>query len=219
MHSLAHRRYGNRIGDRVGCLVLSRISPIRGDSNRILGEFDCSCGGSAVLPLGRVLNGGSHTHCGCKTDHGTNRQHGMRCSPEYSSWQAAKRRCLSEGDKDFHRYGAVGVTFWPEWAVSFDAFYAHIGPRPKGTTLDRIDTTKGYQPGNVRWATTIQQARNRRSSFVWFVKGRKFQSAQAAADHFGVSEHTVWRWVRGQFDKRRNKFTPPREDCYANPRY
>lgn len=32
---------------------------------------------------------------------------------------------------------------------------------PAGTTLDRIKGRKGYEPGNVLWATPIEQARNR----------------------------------------------------------
>ena len=50
----------------------------------------------------------------------------------------------------------------PEWAKSFMAFFSHIGPKPSpGLTLDRIDNEKGYEPGNVRWATREQQTRNR----------------------------------------------------------
>lgn len=42
---------------------------------------------------------------------------------------------------------------------------ADVGKRPPGTTLDRIDNNKGYEPGNVRWTTRLVQSRNRRN--VW----------------------------------------------------
>lgn len=49
-----------------------------------------------------------------------------------------------------------------EWIDDFRAFLAHIGPAPDPRlSLDRIDNNRGYEPGNVRWATASEQARNR----------------------------------------------------------
>lgn len=213
------RKYSARCGERVGGLVFQGVAAERGDRGRLLGLFLCDCGAIATYPLSRVLNGKFKSHCGCKTDHGTHRKHGMRDSPEYSSWQAMKSRCLNPNDKDYSRWGGAGVTVSPAWAQSFEEFFAHIGPRPAGTTLDRIDTMRGYEIGNVRWATPRQQQRNRTTAYRWYIKGHEFETHTEAAQHFGVSEHTVWRWVNGQHDNRRNSFTPPREDCYATPRY
>jgi hypothetical protein len=51
-----------------------------------------------------------------------------------------------------------------EWIESFDLFLAHIGPKPDPRmSLDRIDNSKGYEPGNVRWATWPEQLKNRRN--------------------------------------------------------
>jgi hypothetical protein len=142
-------------------------------------------------------------------------KHGMRNSREYSTWNAMLNRCCNPRAKDYPKYGAKGIAVCPEWRQSFEVFFSHIGPRPPGTTIDRIDNTKGYEPGNVRWATPRQQARNRTTSRRWNIKGIVFESAQAAADHFGVSDQTIHRWVNGSFDPRRGTGYPKREDCHA----
>ena len=69
-----------------------------------------------------------------------------------------KTRVLNPRTPGFKRYGKL--TIYPKWIESFETFLKHMGPRPKGKTLDRIDTRKGYVPGNVRWATLKQQQRN-----------------------------------------------------------
>lgn len=142
--------------------------------------------------------------------------HGMRYSPEYSTWNAMLNRCHNPRAKDYPRYGAVGIKVCRKWRRSFSAFYIDMGPRPKGTTIDRIDSSKGYRPRNTRWATPKQQAQNRTTSRSWSIKGLMFKSAQDAADHFGVSDNTIHRWTKGSFDSRRGTGYPKREDCHVN---
>jgi hypothetical protein len=82
---------------------------------------------------------------------------------EYWAWQNAKARCFNPKMKSYKNYGERGITMAPEWVNDFPAFLAHIGPRPGlGYTLDRIDNERGYEPGNVRWATHSEQNRNKR---------------------------------------------------------
>lgn len=66
--------------------------------------------------------------------------------------------------KDWWLYGGRGILVCAAWQGEggFQRFLARVGPRPEGTTLDRIDTNGHYEPGNVRWATLSQQNGNRR---------------------------------------------------------
>jgi hypothetical protein len=81
-------------------------------------------------------------------------------TPTYRSWEGMKRRCLSPKATNYHLYGAKGVTVCERW-LTFDNFLADMGVRPSGLTLDRIDGSKGYEPGNCRWATRLSQNQNR----------------------------------------------------------
>lgn len=88
------------------------------------------------------------------------RNHGFSRTPLYYVWQAMIQRCHDPSNKSYPRYGGKGIQVCPEWRESFVAFMEYIGPRPDGLTLDRIDSKGNYEPGNVRWATYKQQARN-----------------------------------------------------------
>jgi len=87
-------------------------------------------------------------------------RHGMYRTPTYRSWDGMKQRCLNPKATGYARYGGAGVTVCDRW-LSFENFLADMGARPEGTTLDRINPTLGYEPGNCRWATRSEQNRNR----------------------------------------------------------
>jgi hypothetical protein len=86
---------------------------------------------------------------------------------EYGAWKNARLRCHNPEHPDFADYGGRGILMCVEWRekkVGFHRFIEHIGRKPSPElTLDRIDNSKGYQPGNVRWADRSTQAANQRA--------------------------------------------------------
>jgi hypothetical protein len=62
-----------------------------------------------------------------------------------------------------------------EWRDSFEAFFADMGYRPPGLTLERVDNERGYTPDNCIWATPKAQANNRRPARRPFTEIRATQ--------------------------------------------
>jgi hypothetical protein len=75
----------------------------------------------------------------------------------------AKQRCQNANNAGWANYGARGIEFRFR-SVAHAAAYVleHLGPPPEGRSLDRIDNEGHYEPGNLRWATRQEQARNKR---------------------------------------------------------
>src|SRR6478736_1916805 len=80
-------------------------------------------------------------------------------SRTYWSWISMLNRCRCATSTSYPLYGARGIKVCERWE-SFDSFLADMGERPDGTSLDRVNPDGNYEPGNCRWATSKQQARN-----------------------------------------------------------
>lgn len=126
--------------------------------------YKCSCGTVRQLPCDSV-NSGKSKSCGCQKTKETFSYDGFKSyHPLRNTHAQLKRRCLDPSHHAYHRYGGKGITLHEEW-LDFSAFASYIdkelGPRPAGHSLDRIRGYLGYVPGNVRWATNLEQSRNR----------------------------------------------------------
>jgi hypothetical protein len=86
-----------------------------------------------------------------------------RASKEYTAWANIVRRCEDNDSPNFKYYGGRGISVCRDWRASFDRFIRDVGPAPsREHWIGRIDNDGNYEPGNVRWETSGQQAQNRR---------------------------------------------------------
>lgn len=123
-------------------------------------------------------------------------KHGMSGSRTYNTWAGMLQRCTNPKATKYPDYGAAGITVCPEW-FSFQAFFADMGERPEGKTLDRIDGAKGYSADNCRWATPPEQSENLKTVKSFMFDGR-LTSLPALSRETGLKKKTLeYRITRG----------------------
>jgi hypothetical protein len=102
-------------------------------------------------------------------------------------------RCRNAKHPKAARYVGRGIRVCDRWLGhdGFLAFLADVGRRPSPKhSLDRIDNNGHYEPGNVRWATKIEQARNTSANNLVTAFGETLTQA-AWAERFGLDWHTI----------------------------
>lgn len=126
------------------------------------------------------------------------RSHGVADTKTWTSWASMLNRCTNERTPAYARYGARGITVCDRWRNSFEAFLEDMGERPDGTTLDRYPDKNGnYEPGNCRWATAIEQQRNRNSNVFVTYNGATKCLAEWATQYGLRADAISWRLKRG----------------------
>lgn len=131
---------------------------------------ECSCGQTLTIPEWYLTRPtGPKRHCGCKVVKTSK----TLFNREYRIWCMMHQRCLFPTHVAYHLYGGRGIKIHPDFLSKdyggnpddggFDRFLKEVGAAPSlGHSIDRIDNFKGYEPGNLRWATSKEQAANKR---------------------------------------------------------
>lgn len=173
-----------------------------------MGKFRCKCGAEFVTRRCDVRSG-HVVSCGCvKVDAireigRANLRHGHclsgQSSPTYKSWQGMIDRCQNPKSKDYLRYGSRGISVCERW-MSFENFLTDMGNRPLGKTIDRVDNDGNYEPGNCRWATRLEQARNQRTNKRFEFCGRMLTTGEIleASNSSVLAQTFLWRIRRGK---------------------
>lgn len=159
----------------------------------------CSCGNITIVAGGNLSCKAKHPtrSCGCvvidgirkrSITHGDRR--GRKATPEYTAYAGAKGRCNRPSSPNYHQYGGRGIQFLFH---SFDQFLAIVGRKPSPRhSLDRFPNKNGnYEPGNVRWATALEQTRNKRNTLMITAHG-KSQSTQEWHSETGINQNRLW---------------------------
>jgi hypothetical protein len=180
------------VGNRYGRLLIVRFSHMNKWNQRVY-LCRCDCGTEKAIH-GRRLVIGNARSCGCLSKEVRTR-HGKRDSTEYRIWTLMWQRCTNKKLDAYKWYGARGISVCERWR-KFENFLADMGERPPGMTLDRFPNKDGhYEPGNCRWATATEQARNRSSARLTFDSALQIASEMLAggspteiAKRFGCSK-------------------------------
>ena len=117
-------------------------------------------------------------------------KHGMTGTRIYNIWINMLDRCKNKRPN----YGERGIVVCDRWK-SFETFYADMGDPPtKRHSIDRIDVNGNYEPGNCRWATRIEQARNTTRNTILELDGEKYTIAKWA-EITGIKPATICKRI------------------------
>lgn len=177
----------DRVGEKHGRWTIKSHLP----RSKVLVE--CECGTVKTIALGSITSKRSLS-CGCLRGEQLAAKLKMPDALEphlvnapsnslYSIWLGIKTRCYNEKHPSYQAYGKRGILMHEEWIKDFRAFASYLGPRPKPEkdfSVDRIDPKKGYEPGNIRWASRVTQAENRNNNPFVIYEGSEIRLRELA---------------------------------------
>jgi hypothetical protein len=179
------------VGQKYGRLTVIEMA---GHNKHKQRQWRCVCDcGTSVEKSGSDIRSGNTLSCGCLHKEllsAASKTHGMSKMPIWSIHRAMMDRCYLTTSHAYNCYGGRGITVCERWQT-FENFFADMGNKPTGMSLEREDNNGGYNPENVQWATAKDQANNRRSSRWIEFRGETKTLAQWC-EVLGLKVGTVW---------------------------
>lgn len=160
-------------------------------------ECECECGNSTVSQSFHLRSGQTQS-CGCLQRELTSKRavrHGMSRTPTWNSWDAMVARCYRKTHGAYEKYGGRGITVCERW-LRFENFYADMGDRPPGKTLDRINSNGNYESDNCRWATYVEQSLNRGDFNVSVTTDEVRLTVKEYAKVSGLHIQTIYKQIK-----------------------
>lgn len=185
-------------GQRFGRLVARDLEDTGTKRSPMKWRCDCDCGKQAIIVPHNLVAGNTRS-CGClRLDRVREvcSTHGQTVSRTYNIWINMRQRCGNPKHPEFHFWGGRGITVCDAWSASFEAFLVDMGECPSGMSIDRKENDKGYGPDNCVWASSKEQANNRRSNHLITIDGVTLSIAMWAEKSgipYGVLNHRVAR--------------------------
>lgn len=193
------------IGSRVGRLTILAYTEDKNYKYCYL--VVCDCGTMKKIRSHKVYANRTLS-CGClkhsKTIDGMCGD-GMKKHPLYHTWKGIIYRCCKPSSSHYAHYGGRGITVAKEFlsaAIFIGYVIENLGnkPTPKHE-IDRVNNEKGYEPGNLRWATRIQNANNRRNTVMMEHDGN-WMSVADVARLTGINYRTLYQRQKRIKEKR-----------------
>ena len=151
-------KLNNITGQTFGKLIV--LSQAKSGSSGARWNCQCDCGQQSAVFSCNLISGKTLS-CGCGAI-GNHKTHGKTGTAEYIIWSGMRQRCNDANNPVYHHYGGRGITICDRWG-RFDLFLKDMGNRPSSKySIDRINNDGNYEQSNCRWATRIEQSRNKR---------------------------------------------------------
>lgn len=203
------------VGQKFGRLTVVERAVLA--SGRAHWRCRCECGNEKAI-LGKHLRRGLIRSCGClasdmttirnETQDGLTKAH----RSTYRTWTSMLARC-----ENHHGYAGRGIVVCDRWRASFADFLDDMGPRPAGHSIERVNNDGNYEPGNCRWATRHDQARNTRRNRYVDANGKRMIVTDWAKET-GISAALVYdRMSRGWSEA--DAVTRPPRRITRTPKY
>lgn len=177
------------IGTRIGRLIV--ISERLRRPTGFFYRCRCECGRELEIVRNHLANG-LRSSCGCGRSK-AKITHGSSTTRLYKIWKGIFKRCKNPNCSSYPNYGGRGIGISDEF-LDFATFqkWAIANGYSESLTIDRIDNDGDYSPGNCRWATRMQQARNSRHIRKLMLNGVS-KCVTEWSEVIGISSRVIYR--------------------------